>query len=477
MSLYATPDEYYFRLHHPRPRFKNNIENVLIYMATEIVQIGKKSKIQFKTELNDAIKMFPGNFNSTKKTIDNWRTEIDALFALIQENNEFLEPTFRAIDLAENQDLVKFFKVFCYYFQYPGGFVKPHANLEFLNAKINFKPAQYILRMLYEAEQTYNNRAGIKKAEATHCIFNDLRVTRDNRKTEDTWNLILENRSYNYEYNWAGDIIRYAGDILDYLVQANLLVKRPNGYYYLNKAESMTIQRFIQPSEHEFNYYTNLDEKFKYIESLNINLQEQRKYKLSLISNLEKEWTNYFNTPLSEEFFDTDVLSLVTSEIEEESIDLSVIIDEISNYSTGNIGTVGETLTINHEIKRLEKNGRSDLKHFVKFIPTQYAIGYDISSRELDGSIRNIEVKTTTSSSELQFTRFHLTPNEWAVAESNKDRYYVYRLMISKESIKLYILQDPVKLYKKDKIKALPRDGMDIIFDPEVCGFEDELLL
>ena len=44
--------------------------------------------------------------------------------------------------------------------------------------------------------------------------------------------------------------------------------------------------------------------------------------------------------------------------------------------------------------------------------------------------------------------RFHLTPNEWSAAESNKDRYYVYRLMVTKGSLKLYIIQDPVGNYK-----------------------------
>lgn len=480
MSLYTVPEEFYFRLHHPRPRFKGNIENVLIYIASEIVQIGSKPKNIFKKELNEAIRMFPGNLNSTKKTIDNWRTEIDALFALIQENGDNLEPSYRAFDLAENQDLVKFFKVFCYYFQYPGGFVKNHVNLELINAKVNFKPSQYILKMLFEAEQEYGIRAGVTKAEITHCIFNDLRVTRDNRAPLDTWDLISNNNSKNLEYDWLGDTIRYAGDILDYLVQANLLIRRPNGRYYLNKAEGTAIQRFIQPSEHEFNYYVEIHEIFNEIETKSLSLEDIKRLKLSKITELEKEWITYFNTPLSDEFFDTDVISLITSDSAEDSeqqIDLSVIVGEISTYTTGNIGTVGESLVVNHEIKRLRLGGREDLTHLVKFIPTHLAMGYDVNSRELDGGTKNIEVKTTTSSSEIDFTRFHLTPNEWAVAESNQDRYYVYRLMISKESIKLYILQNPVKLYKEDKIRALPRDGMNVTFDSNSSGFEEELLV
>jgi hypothetical protein len=466
LTIYSVPNNYYFRIHHPRPRFKGDIENVLIYMASEIVNIGEKKTAEFNATLNQAIKLFPGNYNRAQKTINNWRTEIDALFSLIESNNGKLRASYRARELAEHQDLVKFFKLFCYHFQYPGGFVKPHVNLEYINKKIDFKPAQYIINMLYIVEKNKNIRAGITKTEATHCIFNDLRVTRDHRSVEDTWALIEHNRGLELDYDWTGDVIRYAGDILDYLTQANMLRRQPNGKYYINNNESLAIQRFIAPSEEEFNYYEKLPH--------NVTLQD--------IKYLEDEWIKYFNTPRNEEFFDTDILALIaddTSEYEElkETFDLSQILREIKNYSTGNIGVVGETLTITHEKNRLEQNDRPDLVHLIKFIPTHLAIGFDISSREIDGSIRNIEVKTTSSSKDIIFTRFHLTPNEWAVAESYQDRYYVYRLMISKESIKLYVIQNPVKKYKEDLLKALPRNGMDITFIPNNCGFEEQLLI
>ena len=98
--------------------------------------------------------------------------------------------------------------------------------------------------MLSEAEEKEGVRAGISKSEATHCIFNDLRVTRDGRPTIDTWKLIRENIQKDLKYDWTGDVVRYAGDILDYMVQANLLVKRPNNKYYINQVESIAIRRF-----------------------------------------------------------------------------------------------------------------------------------------------------------------------------------------------------------------------------------------
>ena len=102
-------------------------------------------------------------------------------------------------------------------------------------------------------------------------------------------------------------------------------------------------------------------------------------------------------------------------------------------------------------------------------------VGYDISSREIDDTIRNIEVKTTISSKPIVFNKVHLTPNEWHAAKSYKERYYVYRLMVSKTEIKLYILRDPVALFKQDLIDITPHEGMELTFK-KAAGHYEELL-
>ena len=144
--------------------------------------------------------------------------------------------------------------------------------------------------------------------------------------------------------------------------------------------------------------------------------------------------------------------------------------------TTKDIGDIGENLVHGHECMRIKLGGREDLLHLIKRIPTQFAVGYDISSVELDERKRYIEVKTTISSKPLHFNRIHLTKNEWNTASSTHDRYYVYRLMLSKNERKLFLLQDPVGLYKKDKINMIPSDGADITFDPKEVGQFEELL-
>ena len=129
-----------------------------------------------------------------------------------------------------------------------------------------------------------------------------------------------------------------------------------------------------------------------------------------------------------------------------------------------------------HECMRIKLGGSEDLIHLIKRIPTQFAVGYDISSVELDERKRYIEVKTTISSKPLHFNRIHLTKNEWNTASSTHDRYFVYRLMLSKNERKLFLLQDPVGLYKKDEIDMVPSNGADITFDPTKVGQFEELL-
>ncbi|WNF37189.1 DUF3883 domain-containing protein [Bacillaceae bacterium IKA-2] len=468
MSVYQIPDKYYFRLHHPRSRFKNDIENVLIYIASEITAIGEQPIQEFIRNLNASIRRYPGNLNLAKKTIDNWRTEIDALFCFIEQDGYQLKPSRRAIELASNQDLVKFFKLFCYHFQYPGGFVKPHMNLDFLKHSVNFRPATYILKMLKYAEEENGVRAGLSKSEATHCIFNDLRVTRDLRPVASTWELILNNRKKGVSYDWTGDVVRYAGDILDYMVQANLIVHRPNLKYYINHVEDFAIQRFLKPTDDLFDYY----EELPVISDIALND----------VKRLEFAWVSYFNTERDESFFDTDILALLSNTTEEyktlkNSIDLDKIIADGALETTGGIGSVGESLVLNHEKKSIAFVGRPDLQYLIRLIPTAYAVGYDINSREVDERHRFIEVKTTASSTPIQYSRFHLTPNEWSAAETHNERYFVYRLAVTKGGTRLAIIQDPVGEYKKGNLRAVPRNGMDIYFDPNKCGVNVDLLL
>lgn len=483
MLMYQIPKEYYFRLHHVRPRFKGDIENVLIYVAEEISRVGEMPTDEFVTSVNNALFQYPGNAHRELKTINNWRTEISALFGFIEHTNMTDKPGRRAIELANNQDLVECFKVFLYNFQYPGAHIKPQRVLEQIEQGIKFKPAQYILKLLKYANCQGGNVVGITKPEACHCIFNDLRVTRDNEGVEKTWERILCNRKNKVQYDQTGDVVRYAGDILDYMEIANLLKTYDSRTYYLNTLEEESIVKFCESSE----WYNGYD-----------TMIEQRKGTMNAIKQCSSEWFSYVNRDMGDTDFSTDILAYIANDENElqqlkentqntENAQLTdlitrddVIEKHIATYydilTTKDIGDIGENLIHAHECMRIKLGGREDLIHLIKRIPTQFAVGYDISSVELDERKRYIEVKTTISSKPLHFNRIHLTKNEWNTASSTHDRYYVYRLQLSKTERKLFLLQDPVGLYKNDKIDMIPSDGADITFNPQDVGRFEELL-
>lgn len=485
MSEYKIPSEYYFRIHHVRPRFKGDIENVLIYMAEKITQVGELPTCEFIEKVNEAIYNYPGNAHRKLKTINNWRTEISALFGFIEHTEITDKPGRRAIELANNEDLVECFKVFLYNFQYPGAHIKPKYILEQIKKGIHFKPAQYILRLLKYANRNGGNSIGITKGEVCHCIFNDLRVTRDNEDVDKTWERILNNRKNRVSYDQTGDVIRYAGDIIDYMETANLLKTYDGYFYYLNTLEEEAIIKFIESTE----WFDEYDEM---IEKKCGTLEEVKKY--------TNDWFSYVNRDIKDMDFSTDILAYIASDDEElkqfkENSDendnkvvglvnvedkeiviggnFAVYYDELT---TKNIGDIGENLVHAHECMRIKLGGREDLIHLIKKIPTQFAVGYDISSVELDEKKRYIEVKTTISSKPIRFNRIHLTKNEWNTASSTRDRYYVYRLMLSKKERKLFLLQDPVGLYKKDLIDMIPNNGAEITFDSSKVGWFEELL-
>lgn len=474
-KIYQTPQEYFFRLHHIRPRFKNDVENVLFYMATEIAKLRPEKHEAFKQKLNTTIKLYPGNASKELKTINNWRTEISSLFGLTEYDGDISKPGRMALLLSESQDLIEFFRYFLFYFQYPGGHLKPHETLECIKAGIRFKPAKYLMQVMLEGKKLVgeSEKFGLTKAEATHCIFNDLRVTRDGRSPKETAEIILANRNDKIEYDSAGDVIRYAGDVLDYMELADLVKLRPNYQYYLNTVNLETIQAFINDGSYFAPYQP---------------LYAESDLSLADVVSTQQDWFHYVNNKLNSSIFEANVLSIIEEASETtEDKEVSMFIREVlmkvqmiregEEIKTKEVGDVGEAIVIQHEKTRMVTLKREDLLHLIKKIPETFAVGYDISSYEGTGDIRRyIEVKTSISRGKLATRNFHMTPSEWSAANSLKKTYFVYRLMISSKDVNLFLIQDPVGQYKSDTLDMVPRDGADIRYSDK-SGYWEKLLV
>lgn len=153
---------------------------------------------------------------------------------------------------------------------------------------VKFKPAKYIISLLQEGRVLANKNFGVTKAEVTHCVFNDLRVVKDHRDVGETAKIILKNRDSHIDYDSRGDVVRYAGDILDYMVLANILVYRPNGLYYLKTHEPEMLMSFVNC----FDYFNGYDDFYN-----NDNLTPQ------MVSERAIDWFNYVNENIDKKYF------------------------------------------------------------------------------------------------------------------------------------------------------------------------------
>lgn len=464
--IYQIPKEHFFRIHHIRPRFKNDVENVLLHIANSIENIGKKSTKEFSKELLKAIYLYPGNLQRKEKTMQNWRTEISSLFGLIEYDKDKCFPSNLTKELNTTGDLIQFFRHFLFTFQYPGGHLKPQEVKKLIENNIKFHPAKYILELLViGTENNDGKRYGISKAEATHHIFNDLRVTREGLEPLKIYQNIELARKKKYEYDTGGDIVRYAGDILDYLVLADLLDHKLDGKYYPRMQNLEVIASFLNKTA----FFEGYD-----------NYYNQEVIQISDIRDLEQSWFSFANQSIEKRDFATNIEAIFDFERLDEKPELSQVRDYIKQIatkelSTLEIGNLGESITIEHERKRIKSAGRENLIHNIKKIPNQLAVGYDIKSfLGLGDDFRHIqiEVKSTISKNPLQVKSFSMTGNEWDAATSYEELYFIYRLLISSSDIELFVIRNPVGQYKKDKIKISFSQGVIITYSEDAGDWQ-----
>lgn len=477
-QYYRIPSEDWYRIHFVRPRFKANIERVLLYMAKECCRIPSLPCQEYNKRYLGAIKAYPGNVSMADKTLHNWRTEIPALFGFYTEDKvaDMTHTSSMAWFLNEHQDLTQFLRLFLASFQFPGGHLKPKDVKSLISAGVRFKPAQMIIRVLLAGDRQLresgrtDKRMTLSAEEVTYCIFNDLRVLRGDRSAEEIASLVLSNRKNKYKYydkadpnvlsltgkpRSKGDVTRYAGDILDYMVLAKLLDSK-RGYYYLKGGEESVLYQFAQDES----FFSGYDSYYR-----------QEEISVAALSKEEPAWFAYVNDTLDPDRFRTKLETILNKEIELDVVFDQRVVDLLAdeNRTKKDIGNLGEAIVCGHERMRLKLSGYEEFIKMVQIVdsPT-YHPGFDIDSFEADGTDnhRYIEVKTTISSREIDLFGFHMSPNEWSVASTIKEHYCIYRLMLSDKQKTLIVLRDPVSLYKQDHISGTLGKGIDLSFDP-----------
>lgn len=132
---------------------------------------------------------------------------------------------------------------------------------------------------------------------------------------------------------------------------------------------------------------------------------------------------------------------------------------EAEARKAADVGKMGEEIVLQAEIDRvkLEQNYSEEQanKVVIPMSEDSDSHGYDIKSLNSDGSIRYIEVKTTTRKiGEIRLAEFFLTRWELMKAEEYGQNYYIYYVSDVLSHPQIHIILNP--FLDKEKIKMIP---------------------
>lgn len=107
------------------------------------------------------------------------------------------------------------------------------------------------------------------------------------------------------------------------------------------------------------------------------------------------------------------------------------------------LGALGEQLVIEYEKWRLIHVGKANLADRIEWIARDKGdgAGFDILSRNTNGSDRYIEVKTTKLS---KYTPIYISRNELKFSQANASQYFLYRVFQYGTSPKLFTKNGPL---------------------------------
>lgn len=445
--MYKTPPEHLLRLHFERSRFSRTLEDTLLILASKIINIGILDKDEFNKILDQIIQE-TAKESIVEKTVRNNRTEMIRLFGLVKYVDSLAIPGNRLVTLTQTQDTPRFFKSFCSQFQFPGGFLKPDKVSEMVVAGVRFKPAKYLLKLFKIANSRYGTFA-LSAAEVAHFIFNDKRVTVHQETPDKALDRIIETREQKIELDKTGDVIRYARDFLNYMEQANL-VSEFKGMYALNDGEQAAIQYIIA----EKNYF---DKYHKIIKT--DGTWDKEEYK-----KVDQEWSEWFADGLEDIALETPTSALIGTDIKfpDQWKEIKEILErkdpKLRGAALKELGDEGEKIVYEYE-KKYVKSIRPDLVQLVRVVSSTAALGYDIISvQPEDGrQKKHIEVKTTKKNHDSDVViPFTISINEWSVAEQLGDSYFIYRVIITKEGVTIFSIQNPFKSSQNGDLQIEP---------------------
>lgn len=456
-ETYKTPEEFFYRCAFPRGRLLSQIEDDLTLFVQIIIKNSGKSFNQFNQDFD---KEYSQIHSGTEKTIANHRTEMITLFGLVYITPEgFVQASDRTRMLWEKQDFYLFFKSFANKFQFPNSINTTHGTIEQLQKGIIFKPADFILKLLTAATKKFGNDFSITGAEVSNLVFNDLRVTTEKISVDDVLDILIKNRNSKIRYDGGSNLTQHGREFMGYLRLANLLEMDDSNNFKLNLKESASINSIIG-NDHLFTFSAD------YSTSPEIRKQTDQEWDL-WYGSVDKLEESKLSTPVAafEEIIEKEVLP------ETKGVPPPI------TPQLKNIGDIGENYVLKYEKSKIQSL-RPDKVGLVSKVSHDTTLGYDIQSLEFEDLTekKHIEVKTTNRTyppDTLILTWFPMSINEWNAAKSYKNSYYIYRVFLVANRVKLFIVRNPVEKEQNGLLTLEPTEYK-VILNKECGEFADE---
>jgi len=458
--IYEVPAHDIYRLVFPRGRFIKQLEDDLTIFIQLIERLSGLEKEVFKATFDKNYAKFS---SSADKTIANHRTEMITLFGLTRYEGDLVFLSNSAQVLLETQDFPLFFKSLTNNFQFPNLINKWTTAVSQAELRINFKPAQFILRLLKLAEDKYSGHIFyVSGQEISNLVFNDIRVAKGERSVDDVLATLISAREAGISLPVGSNMSQHGREFLHYMTLANLLkLDESERNFCLNHNEKKSIDHIIQDRS-----YVSFKKDLTNSE---------------VIADIKDAWERKFKTISTEEINvfkrTAKTIQLDIPSLQKDDKNKAVLTPHQS--SLNETGDEGERYVLKYE-KELVGKQRPDKLGLVARVANDTSLGYDIQSLELPDCNKKkyIEVKSTIRTfppSEVVLTYFPMSGNEWETARHYQDSYYIYRVVLLGDEVTTYVVQNPVKKYEEGKIfldvkeyrVTLKHDAVDSVYSVE----------
>ncbi|MFP5116140.1 protein NO VEIN domain-containing protein [Bacillaceae bacterium C204] len=421
-----------------------NADNLLPAYAKIISDICPVTKESFAELFNNRLTEILGD--STKKTLDNHRTEIAGkLFGMYYEDEHgVIISSERTEKLLEDSDQPAFFKDICFKFQFPNGMDKIDKVMEKINNGISIRQFPFILKLLLLAE---NKGYRLTKNEVGYYVLNSLDALQGNVDPLHILDFIIADRESGIikkvsEPGKASSYsVQHINEQLNYLELANL-IRIDNRVISLNQRENESI-RFMAD-------FWNSEPEFD-INEYDLNDPDERK-------QFYFDWQLYYSSLNDETRFNTSIESL--------NIPSQGTGNATTGVDTNVIGEEGENFVLAFEKNRVASFDQRLVRKVIHLGNTR-GLGFDIQSviaepGEFAEFVKYIEVKTTKRvtvpdpNDSSWIDTVNLTRNEWIAAAQHRGYYSIYRVYLTPERVTVFTINDPFSKDSEGIIKCKP---------------------